>query len=160
MFETPRPGGWLELRVPPLVLVVIAGTLMAALKRLASGADFSIPGHPLPAVGFVVLGIAVAVAGVVSFRRHKTTVNPLAPDQASVLVTSGIYRATRNPMYLGFLFALLGWSLYLANWAAVLLLPAFVIYMNRFQLEPEERALQERFGQPFSEYMRTVRRWM
>lgn len=150
----------LELRVPPLALVIVFAILMMLLAQMVPGADYSVPAQPLPAIGVAVLGAAAVVAGVVAFRRHKTTVNPFTPDQTSSLVTSGIYRFTRNPMYLGFLLVLAGWSLYLANWVAVLLLPVFVVYMNRFQIEPEERALREKFGQSFIEYMSAVRRWL
>jgi protein-S-isoprenylcysteine O-methyltransferase Ste14 len=150
----------LELRVPPLALVLICAILMVVLAELVPGADFTVPAQPLPAAGVAVLGAAAAVAGVVAFRRHKTTVNPLTPDQTTSLVASGIYRVTRNPMYLGFLLMLAGWSLYLANWVAALLLPVFVVYMNRFQIQPEERALREKFGRSFIEYMSAVRRWL
>ena len=102
----------------------------------------------------------VSAAGVVAFRRSRTTVNPLSPEQASSLVVHGIYRFTRNPMYLGFLLALTGWSVHLANLAAVLLLPVFVAYMNRFQIQPEERALLQNFGARFAAYTQAVRRWL
>lgn len=150
----------LELRVPPLALVIVVATLMVVLAEMVPSADFSVPAQPLPAVVVGVLGAAAAVAGIVFFRRHKTTVNPFTPNETSSLVVSGIYRFTRNPMYLGFLLVLAGWSLYLANWVAALLLPAFVVYMNRFQIHPEERALREKFGQSFIEYESTVRRWL
>ena len=86
-------------------------------------------------------------SAVLSFRRAHTTVNPMQPSSASSLVTSGIYRYTRNPMYLGMLFVLVGWALYLANVLAFLFLPAFIVYMNRFQLESEECALTALFGE-------------
>jgi protein-S-isoprenylcysteine O-methyltransferase Ste14 len=82
----------------------------------------------------------------------------VTPQQSSSLVATGIYRFSRNPMYPGFLLALLGWSVYLANWIAALLLPVFVVYMNRFQIQPEGRALLQKFGAQFSEYAAAVRR--
>ena len=95
-----------------------------------------------------------------AFRRHKTTVNPFTPAKSSSLVATGIYRYSRNPMYLGLFLALLGWGAYLGNWASALLLPAFVAYMNRFQIHPEERVLTESFGPQFLAYARSVRRWL
>jgi protein-S-isoprenylcysteine O-methyltransferase Ste14 len=95
-----------------------------------------------------------------SFWKVHTTVNPMKPSSTSSLVTSGIYHFTRNPMYLGLLFILIGWALYLANVLAFLFLPAFILYMNRFQIEPEERALTALFGQEFFEYASRVRRWL
>ena len=84
----------------------------------------------------------------------------MQPESASALVVSGIYRLTRNPMYLGFLLILLGWALFLSNGLAVLAVPAFVFYMNRFQIEPEERALAAIFGAEFVAYKSHVRRWL
>ncbi len=102
----------------------------------------------------------MAVAGVREFRRASTTVNPLTPAAASAMVRSGIYRHTRNPMYLGMLLVLAGWAAWLASVAAVAVLPAFVLYMNRLQIEPEERALASLFGSDFEDYRRSVRRWL
>lgn len=84
----------------------------------------------------------------------------MTPEASSAIVTTGIYRISKNPMYLGFLLTLAGLGLYLGNAVAALFLPAFVGYLNRFQIRPEERALLARFGAPFSEYMGRVRRWI
>ena len=149
----------LELRVPPVALVFIFATAMAFLAYSVP-APVPIPSKLAIATALVVSGALVALAGVVAFRRHRTTVNPFKPEQSSSLVSSDIYRFSRNPMYLGFLLALVGWSVYLANWASALVLPAFVAYMNRFQIQPEERALTQRFGQQFVAYSHSVRRWL
>lgn len=149
----------LELRIPPLVLVALFAAAMAAIAQ-AVPAPIAFAGRWAVAGAFVCAGVAVAWAGVMAFRRHKTTVNPLAPQQASSLVDTGIYRFTRNPMYLGFVLALLGWGVGLGNWACLLLPPVFVVYMNRFQIQPEERALARLFGPRFAAYARLVRRWL
>ena len=151
--------GSLELRIPPVAVVIIAAAGMAALSYGVS-APVAIPARLPVALTLVVAGALVALAGVVAFRRHKTTVNPFTPEQSSTLVATGIYRYSRNPMYLGFLLALIGWGVYLASWVSALLLPAFVVYMNRFQIIPEERALMDHFGQTFLAYARAVRRWL
>lgn len=149
----------LELRIPPLALVVAFGVAMATIAAWVPAA-ISIPWR-LPASGaLMIVGALIAVAGVVAFRLHKTTVNPLTPDQSSSLVRSGIYRVSRNPMYLGFLVALVGWGVFLANWVAALPLPLFVAYLNHFQIHPEERALTQRFGEEFLSYSQSVRRWL
>lgn len=149
----------LELRIPPVALVTIFGAAMAMLAHVVP-ASVPIPAKFAIASALVAAGALVALAGVLAFRRHKTTVNPFTPEQSSSLVATGIYRFSRNPMYLGFLLALAGWGVHLANWVSVLLLPAFVAYMNRFQIEPEERALAKRFGQQFTAYSLSVRRWL
>jgi protein-S-isoprenylcysteine O-methyltransferase Ste14 len=150
----------LELRVPPVLVVIFFGAVMFAVASVVPSADFGLPARVVLAAGFVVLALVLVGAGVVAFKQHKTTVNPLDPKQASSLVATGIYRFTRNPMYLGFLLLLVAWSLYLANGAAALALPLFVLYMNRFQIGPEERILSEKFGPAFTEYSASVRRWV
>jgi len=151
----------LELRIPPVALVLAFAAAMAAVASVVP-APLPIPSPAGGAVaaGLVVAGGLVAAAGVIAFRRNRTTVNPFTPEASSSLVATGIYRFSRNPMYLGFLLALLGWGAFLANWAAALLLPAFVVYMNRFQIGPEERALARRFGRHFTDYSAAVRRWV
>jgi protein-S-isoprenylcysteine O-methyltransferase Ste14 len=150
----------LELKVPPLALVLLAGGYMWLITWAAPAFEFAFPARRICAMGAVVIGIAVAGMGIFSFRRAKTTVNPMKPDSSSALVVSGIYRLTRNPMYLGFLWILFGWGIFLSNALAFLVLPGVVLYMNRFQIEPEERALTRLFGQAFVTYAKQVRRWI
>lgn len=155
----------LELKIPPLLLVVICAGLMWLAAQPGSvfqGAGVALP-VALRASLFALLalvGFAFAVSGVLSFKRANTTLNPTAPHSASSLVTTGIYTYTRNPMYLGFLFFLLGWGLFLANVISLLLVAGFVAYMGRFQIEPEERALVRRFEADFLAYRAQVRRWL
>ncbi|MGH7257695.1 MAG: methyltransferase family protein [Nitrospiraceae bacterium] len=150
----------LELKVPPVAVVLC----VAALMWLASWAfptfEFTVPARQILSLSVAVVGVVISGSGVVSFRRARTTVNPLKPESASTLVRSGIYLLTRNPMYLGLLVILLGWAIFLANALAFVLLPAFILYMNRFQIEPEERALASLFGQAFVSYKSCVRRWL
>jgi protein-S-isoprenylcysteine O-methyltransferase Ste14 len=139
----------LELKIPPVALVL----LMAALMWLASWAlpafGFEFPVRKLLSVSGAVAGLIISGFGIASFRCARTTVNPMKPDSTSSLVVSGIYRLTRNPMYLGFLLVLLGWAMFLSNAMAFQFLPVFIFYMNRFQIEPEEKALHSLFGQQF-----------
>jgi protein-S-isoprenylcysteine O-methyltransferase Ste14 len=84
----------------------------------------------------------------------------MKPGSASSLVVEGVYKITRNPMYLGFLLALVGWAVCLANPLSFALIPAFVVYMNRFQIAPEEEALETVFKDIFRAYKASVRRWL
>ncbi len=86
--------------------------------------------------------------------------NPIKPGAASSLVSSGVYRFTRNPMYLGLSVTLLGWAVFLSNWLALLAVPVFVLYINRFQIDPEERVLSSLFGAEYAAYKEKVRRWL
>ena len=112
------------------------------------------------AIVIALIGAAIDLAGLIAFRRAKTTINPLKPQNSSSLVTGGIYRYTRNPMYLGMLAFLLAWSAYLAQPLALLGPLAFVLYINRFQIIPEERVLAGLFGEEFTAYTNRVRRWL
>jgi protein-S-isoprenylcysteine O-methyltransferase Ste14 len=107
-----------------------------------------------------VLGVATAIQGVIEFRRARTTVDPRDPRKSTAIVTSGIYRFTRNPMYLGFLLVLVSWSVYLSNLCAAVGPVLFILYMNRFQIEPEERILSARFGEVYDAYKAAARRWL
>jgi protein-S-isoprenylcysteine O-methyltransferase Ste14 len=150
----------LELKVPPLAVVLITAAIMWLASKAAPAAGFVVPARSLLSIGTALVGAVVSIAGVVSFRRAGTTVNPLTPSASSSLVNSGIYAVSRNPMYLGFLLLLLAWVLYLSNAIALICIPAFIGYMNRFQIAPEERALQSRFGPEFAAYANRVRRWI
>jgi len=150
----------LELKVPPVAVVLVTAGLMWLVAWAAPALGFGNPFRIPVAVSLVAAGAVTSALGVASFRRAGTTVNPLKPHTASSLVAAGIYRLTRNPMYLGFLVALVGWAVFLSSIPAFLLLPAFVLYMNRFQIEPEERALAARFGESFTNYESSVRRWL
>jgi protein-S-isoprenylcysteine O-methyltransferase Ste14 len=100
------------------------------------------------------------LAALVGFLRAKTTVNPIKPASTSSLVLTGPYRFSRNPMYLGQLLLLLGWATFLANGVAYLFAPVFVLYINRFQIVPEERSLCAKFGAEFLAYKARVGRWL
>ena len=92
--------------------------------------------------------------------RARTTVNPLRPERAAHLVTSGVFARSRNPIYLGDALILAALALGLGNWLNFLLLPAFVGLIGRFQIAPEERALQRLFGDQYRAYCARVRRWL
>ena len=140
-----------------MVLFVLAMWLVAQLAPAFVGN--AVWGLVL-AGGFAGMGVLVALLGVLAFRQANTTVDPRVPQQSSSLVIRGIYRYSRNPMYLGFLLLLIAWGCYLQSGVALLLLPLFVLYMNRFQITPEERHLLHKFGADYQAYLTQVRRWL
>ena len=150
----------LNLKIPPPIVALLTGAAMWLAAVALPSLAFSFPGRQGAAVALALAGGAVAVAGVFSFRRARTTVNPLTPQAASSLVTTGIYRFTRNPMYLGMLLLLAGVAVFLGNVAALPLLPVFIGYINQFQIKPEERALFTIFGSDFTAYRQKTRRWI
>jgi protein-S-isoprenylcysteine O-methyltransferase Ste14 len=149
----------LELKIPPPIVAIVVAALMWVASR-APALRFEVPARRMVAASLAVLGVAVAIAGVVSFRRAQTTVNPLKPESTSSLVVSGVYRFSRNPMYVGILLVLLGWAILLSNVLALAIVPAFVLYMNRFQIGPEETVLARMFGGEYVTYRSRVRRWI
>jgi protein-S-isoprenylcysteine O-methyltransferase Ste14 len=150
---------FLELRVPPpiVALLVAAGMWGLTLVSPASSPPSLYVGT---ALGLAVVGVSFSVAGALAFRKAGTTKNPMKPQAASSLVVTGVYRATRNPMYVGLSVLLLAWAVYLWSlWVLVGLL-VFIAYISRFQIAPEERALAELFGSEYSAYTSRVRRWL
>lgn len=150
----------LELKVPPPAVVLLIGAAMWGASLI--GAPVAIPDgirHVVTAA-IALAGGGIDLAGLISFRRARTTVNPLKPGNASSLVTSGIYRLTRNPMYLGLLLVLLAWVVFLSSVWALAGPVAFVLYINRFQISPEERILATMFGAHYSDYKAKVPKWL
>lgn len=112
------------------------------------------------AVVLIVTGLFLDLWCAVQFFRAKTTVNPLRPENSSSLVVQGMYRLTRNPMYLGMLLVLTGVAFLLGSLSPFLVLPVFIAAINYLQIFPEERALTELFGASYLEYRQSVRRWL
>jgi protein-S-isoprenylcysteine O-methyltransferase Ste14 len=150
----------LELRVPPLALVASFAVAIALVSVYAPLLRIPIPGHRYAAAALVFVGLMLVAVGVLQFRRARTTVNPMSPDKASALVSSGLYRWSRNPMYLGMASALLGLAAWASALAGYLLVVAYCWYLTLFQIIPEEKALLASFGPEFAQYMAKVRRWV
>ena len=151
---------FLELLIPPPIVGLIIAVGMWMVAHTVPALQWPQLFRVSAAVLVAVLGAGVALVGVVSFPRARTTVNPLKPASSSTLVSSGIYSFTRNPMYLGMALLLLAWAVYLSSvWAMVGPL-LFALYITRFQILPEERVLDGLFGGQFAEYRKRVRRWI
>lgn len=108
----------------------------------------------------IAAGVAFDLLGLIAFRKSRTTINPLRPERTSALVTGGIYRITRNPMYVGMALLLLAWAIYLSALLPFVGVPVFMLYITCFQIKPEERVLERLFGEEFLNYAARVRRWM
>ncbi|MGB5789214.1 MAG: isoprenylcysteine carboxylmethyltransferase family protein [Pseudoalteromonas nigrifaciens] len=148
----------LNNKIPPLVVVLFFALIMALIAHY-SVIDFSAFILYLT-VSLVTIGCVFCIAGLVSFRLANTTVNPSKPEQATNLVTSGVYRFSRNPMYVGFVFILLGWGIWLSSLWALLCVTGFIAYLTLFQIIPEERALTRLFGEDYTQYKNKVKRWL
>ena len=150
----------LETKIPPPALMVLFGCIAWVAARFLPALAFELPVRTLIASIFVTAGIALNVLPKLAFKRAGTTINPLKPASTTALVTSGIYRYTRNPMYLGHAVILLGWAAYLHNMVALQAVPAFMLYISRFQIQPEERQLSARFPDAYAAFCRRAPRWL
>jgi protein-S-isoprenylcysteine O-methyltransferase Ste14 len=149
----------LELKIPPPAVALLVAVAMWGLARVTSAADA--PAFRVAAaLAIAAVGVAFSIAAVVAFRRAKTSKNPMRPEVASSLVVTGVYKLTRNPMYLGLSFALLAWAVFLWSAWAVLGPVVFIAYIARFQIAPEERVLATLFGAEYASYKTRVRRWL
>lgn len=140
--------------------MLLLGIAAWGVARLFPYLSFALPAPALVAVCLALAGICLNVLPKLAFQRAGTTVNPLKPELSSQLVTSGVYRYTRNPMYLGQAVVLLAWTLYLHNAAALLAVPALMLYVTRFQIRPEERHLSARFPDAYAAFRMQVPRWL
>ncbi len=147
-------------KIPPPIITLIFLLGSFAISKVFPSAGFaSVLSSQLP-IAVLIIAAIIMVWAVIAFRRAKTTVNPLQPEKASSLVTSGIFSISRNPMYLGMLLILIAGILHFANAITIALVPVFILYMNVFQIQPEETALQNLFGEEFKTYCRKTRRWI
>ena len=150
----------LDHKIPPPVIALTCAGLAWAFARYTPEFAFDLPGRLPIAALLVLLGFALDMSGLLAFRKAKTTVNPLSPDKSTSIVQVGPYRFTRNPMYVGMAIFLLAYCVYLANPVALVAVVAFIAYITRFQIIPEERFLLRKFGESYASYTRSVRRWL
>jgi protein-S-isoprenylcysteine O-methyltransferase Ste14 len=150
----------LETKVPPPVFAVLAVLVALGVNwwlpqfRIVTGPIFWV------GVGLLIAGIALVVAAVLQFMKVKTTIDPLDPSRTSALVTGGVFRLTRNPMYLAMLLEVLGLVLILGNPVSLIGPVLFVFAVTVLQIRPEERALGAKFGPTYVDYCAQVRRWI
>jgi protein-S-isoprenylcysteine O-methyltransferase Ste14 len=150
----------MPLRLSPPLVMLLAAALMWALHRwLPLGHLIATPWNYFALLP-VVIGRAITVAAGARFRQARTTFDPLKPRETSHLVTDGVFRVSRNPMYLGLVLLLIGWALWLGTVSPWLVVPLFVVVLYIAQVVPEEQALEALFGATYLAYRRRVRRWI
>jgi protein-S-isoprenylcysteine O-methyltransferase Ste14 len=150
----------LDHKIPPPVIALICAALAWILAHFTPGLGYLVPARIPIIVLLVLIGLALEISGLMSFRKAKTTFNPLAPGRSKSIVQNGPYQFTRNPMYLGMFFNLLGLCVYFENPLTLVAVVVFVAYITRFQIIPEERILLAKFGDSYAQYTRSVRRWL
>ena len=150
----------LALKIPPALLFVIWLAVMASLRFIFPGLNYQFFLTPYVAALFFFLGLLLILVAFFHFRKEQTSVNPRRPEQTSHIIKTGIYKLSRNPMYLGFFMWLTAWAFILANLVGFVFLPLFVFYMNRYQIIPEEKILHQKFGDIYHRYLQKVGRWL
>ena len=165
-YGSPRLSGhstikYLELNVPPIVIVFLSAAMMYSLAATFRHEDVLI--MPLRiglSLSAAVIAITILILAVSAFHKHRTTVNPLDPEKATSIVRSGIYSYSRNPMYLAMFIALLAWGLLLGQVSTSIGLAVYVFAITRLQILPEEKILTRKFGGNYVRYVESTGRFL
>ena len=149
-----------KLKIPPPIYMLLIAGLMWLLDRFLP--VMTLFPSPWNKCGFFVIIAALFMDGMslMQFFRVHTTINPLHPENTKQLVITGTYRYTRNPMYLGLLFVLLGWAIILGSLSPYLVLPVFIWLITIEQILPEEFVLEQKFADEYRDYKKSVNRWL
>jgi protein-S-isoprenylcysteine O-methyltransferase Ste14 len=150
----------LDNKVPPPAVALLIAATMWHLSSYEPALSLSAEMSEILVLFLVIVGVSFDVCGLLAFRQLKTTINPMSPNKTSALVTGGIYRLSRNPMYVGLFLFLMAWAIQLSMLWPFIGPVLFVIYINRFQITPEERVMESKFGDEYSVYKNKVRRWL
>lgn len=150
----------LETRIPPPIIALAFAALIYWMAGNLPTIEIEFMTKTVIVSLLLVTGVFFDLSGLIIFRRARTTVNPMKVHTSSALVNTGIYRITRNPMYVGLVFILSAWCIYLNSPASLIGVLGFTVYIHAFQILPEERALVTLFGDEFREYQSSVRRWL
>jgi len=150
---------YLKLKIPPPLVALACGVLIWQLAALF-GVETAQPLRHNMALVIAATALAIDLSALVIFLRDRTTIDPRYPHKSSSIVSGGIYCYTRNPMYLGLVLLLTALMIWTGSLAGPLLIIAFVLYINHFQIRPEEQHLTDRFGREYLAYKEKVRRWI
>jgi len=148
----------MKTKIPPPIIALICIVINYLSTYLINPIKF--PNIEIIGGLILLLGVVTAVLATLLFKKDKTTVNPRDPEKTTTLVTNGIFSITRNPMYLGLFLSISSTILFFGSWFGIIILMFFVWYINKFQIIPEEEAMEKLFGNKYSEYRQKVRRWI
>ena len=148
---------YLKTKIPPPIVTLLC---IGIIYLFENKIEYSQPYFKAIGIIFLILGFIIIFLAVLKFIKIKTTVDPTRPHKTSNLVISGIYKITRNPMYLGMLFLIMAYTIYTNNVVGSITIPIFIFYINKFQIEPEEIEMRKKFGESFENYCKKVNRWL
>lgn len=152
--------GLMKPIIPPPIIGIAFAFVMWLLAKASSGLVVTFPYQLWLAALTAGAGLTIDLISIAAFFKRKTTVNPLTPSKTNTLVVEGLYRISRNPMYLGMLLILIGWGIWLGQPLNIVPILLFIWVINEAQIKPEERALREIFGEEYDSYCAKVRRWI
>ena len=148
----------MKTKIPPPIIALMCIAINYLSTHFINPLKF--PNIEIIGVFILLAGLVTAFLGYLLFKKYKTTVNPINPEETTILVTTGIFSITRNPMYLGLFFVICSTVLFFGSWFGIIILMFFVWYINKFQIIPEEEAMEKLFGVKYDEYRQKVRRWI
>ena len=148
----------MKTKIPPPIIALMCIAINYLSTHFIN--PFKFPNIKIIGVFILLAGLVTAFLGYLLFKKYKTTVNPINPEETTILVTTGIFSITRNPMYLGLFFVICSTVLLFGSWFGIIILMFFVWYINKFQIIPEEETMEKKFGNKYNEYKKNVRRWI
>ena len=148
----------MKTKIPPPIIALICIILNYLSTYIINPIKF--PNSEIISGFIFLVGLLTAIFAILLFKKYKTTVNPLKPEETTTLVTTGIFSITRNPMYLGLFFLISSTVLFFGSWFGIIILIIFVWYINKFQIIPEEQTMEKLFGKKYNDYRQNVRRWI
>ena len=148
----------MKTKIPPPIIALMCIAINYLSTHFIN--PFKFPNIEIIGVFILLAGLVTAFLAIILFKKYKTTLNPINPEETSSLVTTGIFSITRNPMYLGLFFVICSTVLFFGSWFGIIILIFFVWYINKFQIIPEEETMKKKFGNKYNEYKKNVRRWI
>ena len=145
----------LDTKIPPPIVTLIILTFI----YLFEAKEFELNTEPISII-MLFIGLIFIFSAIIQFIRIKTTVNPTKPHKTTSLVITGIFKISRNPMYLGMLLIIISYAFYESSIISLILIPFFIFFINKFQIEPEEFEMRRKFGKEYEDYCRKVDRWI
>ena len=148
----------MKTKIPPPIIALVMIAIIYLSSLIIEPITFGY--QTVISILVVVIGLSCAIPSFRLFAKHKTTISPFTPSETTALVTEGMYRYSRNPMYLGLVLLTIAATIFFGTWLGVVFVVAFIFLLNFLQILPEEEALLDIFGEEYVEYQKKVRRWI
>lgn len=148
----------LENKIPPPIIALVVGIIISASSAIIK--PFNIYGIEFVAIVIMAGSFLIIILSINKFKKENTTINPMDLTQTIKLVVTGTFALSRNPMYLGLAGILIGVTLFLKAWLGFIAIPIFIMYINKYQIAPEEKILTEKFKDDYISYCSKVKRWI